>query len=263
VIDNTTERYGFFQVDRNSMADVPVMSDDGEFDDIYQQQICTAHWYGLTPEDRNENVENALTPLMGGLEIYRYFVMNMKDIGKVNDAIGGVTVTIPTDMTAVDPAFKEGAVIHLTGDQAEEFVRARTSLEDDTNEARMSRQEQYLENAYTMVLERLKESPEFINDIYDSLQGVFETDGNGRDISRITNQIVNYESMGFNTFDGKVKIGNTIDDGLEHEECYVDEASILEQLSKVIDLREDDTSSDDTTDNSDEDIFIDPDDIEK
>jgi anionic cell wall polymer biosynthesis LytR-Cps2A-Psr (LCP) family protein len=203
---------------------------------------------------------------MGGLEIYRYFVMNMKDIGKVNDAIGGVTVTIPTDMTAVDPAFKEGAVVHLTGDQAEEFVRARMGLDDATNASRMERQKQYLENAYTMVLERLKESPEFINDIYDTLRGVYETDGTGRDISRITNQLVNYESVGFNKFDGKVKLGTTIDDGLKHEEFYVDEASILEQLRKVIDIREDDTSSEDIDedtddeDDSENDVFHDPDD---
>jgi anionic cell wall polymer biosynthesis LytR-Cps2A-Psr (LCP) family protein len=162
-------------------------------------------------------------------------------------------------MTSVDPAFVEGATVHLTGDQAEKFVRARTSLENDTNAARMERQSQYIQNAFSMMLDCMKENPEYISDLYDTLQGAYETDGNGKDISRLTNQIVNYDSMGFNTFEGETKLGDTIDDGLLHEECYVNEASIVEQLSKVIDLREDTSSEDDTEAVDEGDVFGDPD----
>ena len=47
-------------------------------------------------------------------------------------------------MTAIDPAFVQGRTLTLNGTQAESFVRARKSMEDDTNLARMARQRQYL-----------------------------------------------------------------------------------------------------------------------
>jgi anionic cell wall polymer biosynthesis LytR-Cps2A-Psr (LCP) family protein len=260
IIDRTTEKYAFYQIDRNTMTDVPVLNDDGEFDDFITQQITTAHWYGFTPEERNENLANAVVSLMGGMPFDTYYVMNLKDIGTFNDAIDGVTVTIPTDMTAVDPAFKEGATVHLEGDQAEKFVRARMSLKDDTNSARMSRQEQYIKNAYNMVLDRLRQNPEYISDIYDSVKGIFETNGTGRDISRVTNEIVQYENQGFLRFDGETRLGDTMDDGEEHEEFYPDPESIVSNLRKVINLSEYESSEDDEDDEDDE-KFIDPDDL--
>jgi LCP family protein required for cell wall assembly len=258
IIDRTTEKYGFYQIDRNTMTDVPVLNDQGEYDDFLVQQICTAHWYGFTPEERDENLANTVVSLMGGMPVDTYYVMNLKDIGTVNDALGGVTVTIPTDMTKADPAFTQGATVHLEGDQAEKFVRSRMGLEDDTNAARMSRQQQYMENAYNMLIEQLRQNPEYINDIYDSCKGVFETDGNGSDLSRVTNEIIQFESQGFLRFDGETRLNDTMNDGIKHEEFYVDHDSMIDSLRKVIDLREDETS---TEDEEEDEIFIDPDDL--
>jgi anionic cell wall polymer biosynthesis LytR-Cps2A-Psr (LCP) family protein len=236
------------------------MSDAGDFADFFTQQICTSHWYGNDAQERNDNLANSVTALLGGFPVGRYYVMSMEDIGTVNDAIGGVTVTIPTDMTVADPAFTEGASVHLEGDQAEKFLRARMDLEDDTNAARMSRQEQYIKNAYSMIIDKVKENPEYINDLYQGLEGVFETDGNGKDLSKATNRMIQFENNGFIRFDGKTKLGDTFGDGEEHEETYVDEQSILEELKKVVNLE--DYVDTEEVDEEEEEMFIDPDDVE-
>jgi anionic cell wall polymer biosynthesis LytR-Cps2A-Psr (LCP) family protein len=239
LIDNTTKRYGFYQIDRNSMCEVSIISENGSFSDYVTQQLCTAHWYGMNDDERNENLVTSTSMLVGGLPLDKYYVMNMKDIGTVNNAIGGVTVTIPTDMTAVDPAFVKDATVHLTDKQAEEFVRARMALDDDTNAARMSRQTQYMQNAYSMVISQLRENPEYINDIYQGLEGVFQTNGTGKDISNVTNEMIQFENAGILTFDGEVRDHDTLGDGEIHEEFFVNEESMLTELRKVMNIEED------------------------
>ena len=94
MIDNTTEKFAFYPVSRNTMVYVPVMNKNGDIQDYAFEQICTAHWYGHDEEERNWNLAEAAEDLLGGLEIDGYYVLNMKDVGKVNDTIGGVSVDI-------------------------------------------------------------------------------------------------------------------------------------------------------------------------
>jgi anionic cell wall polymer biosynthesis LytR-Cps2A-Psr (LCP) family protein len=246
LIDHSTKSYAFYQVDRNTIVDVPVMNAQGDFDDYFPEQICLAHWYGYDDDTRNENLVNAAFDVFGGLDLDKYYVMGMEDIDTINDAIGGVTVTIDSDLTKIDPAFKDGATVHLDGAQAEKYLRARMGLDDATNAARMKRQRQYMDNAYTMIISQLRENPEYINDLYDSLKDVFQTNGQGKDISRITNCIVNYDNKGTITFDGKTELNDTIGEGIEHEEFYLDYDSVYRGLSQVMNLEEDTEAEEDS-----------------
>ena len=71
-------------------------------------------------------------------------------------------VEIPEDMTHVDPAFVAEAAVHLTGEQAEKFVRVRRRMEDDTNTARMSRHRIYLESFRKQAQMAYDYDPEFV-----------------------------------------------------------------------------------------------------
>lgn len=241
ILDNTTEKYGFYQIDRNTMVDVPVVNDEGDIQDFALQQVCTAHWYGFDEEQRNDILCMAVSDTIGGLETDGYYVLNMKDIGEVNDAIGGVTVDIETDMTDLDPAFKEGATLHLNGKQAENFLRARMGVGDGTNQSRMERQQQYMQRAYSMVIDQLRENPDYINDLYAQLNEKVESDGTGKRVSQIADKIMRYESQGFISFSGKTEINDTMDEGITHEEFYQDPASVLSGLRKVMNIKEDES----------------------
>ena len=69
LIDNTTERYAFIQIDRNTMTLVDVLDENGESTGAVTEQICIAHWYGRTDEQRNNNTVAAVCRLLGGLLI--------------------------------------------------------------------------------------------------------------------------------------------------------------------------------------------------
>lgn len=260
LIDNTTEKYGFYQIDRNTMVEVAVpdyaseeTDEDSEEDasadedeeagaaepGTFLEQICIAHWYGKTAEERNNNLANAVSELLGGIQIDGYYVLNMKDIGSVNNAIGGVTVTIEDDMTGIDPAFAKGASVLLSDSQAEKYLRARMSLKDDSNSARMKRHQQYMQNAYNMLIGQLRENPEYINDLYDRIEPLIQSDGEIK-LSKLTNQLVEYTGQGILKFEGKSRKADTLGDGKEHEEFYPEQKSIVTNLKKVIDMARDD-----------------------
>ena len=68
---------------------------------------------------------DAVSNLFYGMPINGYVALNMNAVAMINDAVGGVTVTVPEDMAQVDPSFAEGAAVTLTGDQALKFTRYR------------------------------------------------------------------------------------------------------------------------------------------
>ena len=104
-----------------------------------------------------------------------------------------------------------------------------------------------IEKAYGMVIDQLRENPEYINDLYANLSDKIESDGTGKRISLIADKIMRYEGQGFISFTGTTKENDTIGEGIIHEEFYQDPTSVLSGLRKVINMKEytEDESEDD------------------
>lgn len=238
LVDNTTEKFGFLQIDRNSMVDMVVPDESGNDSDLETMQICISHWYGKTQEDRNYYTSSAVATLLGDLEVDNVYSLEMTQIGAVNHAIGGVEVDIQTDLTKVDPAFVEGTTVRLSDEQAEKFVRARSGVGKGTNAERMERQAQYMQKVYNLVMNQARENPEYLDNLYGQLKGKVYSGDSTKNFSRLTKQLTEYESQGIMRFKGKTKVHDTLGEGIEHEEFYVSETSILESLQKIMNLKE-------------------------
>lgn len=78
------------------------------------------------------------------MPIAGYVSLDIAGIHAINDAVGGVTITVPEDYTYIDSAFQKGAEITLTGDLAELYVRYRDINQEGSNNERMRRQTQYI-----------------------------------------------------------------------------------------------------------------------
>ena len=74
--------------------------------------------------------------------------LSMDAVPILADLVGGVPVTIDTDMTAVDPRLLEGETVTLEGELALSYVRARQIVSDGTNQSRMARQERFLQASW-------------------------------------------------------------------------------------------------------------------
>ena len=241
-VDVKTGKYGYLQINRDTMTDVTRPgwgSGDPE-----RQQICTAHWYGQNEEECDKNTVNVVSTMLGNLQIDGYYTIHMSDVGRLNDAVGGVKLTIDEDLTAADPSLEKGKTLVLDDIQAQTYVRARMNVGDGENTSRMRRQRVYLTAFLDQALAKLKANPSFVNDLFSELEGIAVTDISGEDISVIAESIRTGESCGILQIEGKVKMGIAPYDGEEHSEFHAKTASIVKQMKTLYSLESDEDEAD-------------------
>ena len=112
-------------LDRDAMVEMKTYGVFGHPAGTRVMQLCLAQAYSGVNTPGTVNTVETVEKLLQGIEIHHYVVMDMSAIPLVNDAIGGVEVTLKDDFTSYDPAMKAGATLRLIGKQAEFFVRGR------------------------------------------------------------------------------------------------------------------------------------------
>ena len=237
VIDHTDNTIGYIQIDRNTVTYVNELDVDGSV--IYRRelQICTAHWYGRSPEMSAENTVEAVKNYLGGLEdIDGYFVINMSDIGTLNHTVGGVEITVEDDLDASDAELAKGSTLVLDDAQAERFLRARMGVGEGTNAERMVRQRQYMASFFNRVKEKTMENPRFGVELWDMLKGVAVSNMNGNDFSRIAQKLLKGTDKGIHTIKGETIEGTLLGDDTPHEEFYPDETSVRDEMIDMFSL---------------------------
>lgn len=176
VLDNRRETITPIQIDRDTMAEITVLGVLGDAAGTLTTQLCLQHGFGDGGEESCELTREAVSALMLGVEIDYYVAVNMDGISMLNDLVGGVTVTVSDDLSALDAAMVPGATLTLNGEQAETFVRARRSVGDGTNASRMARQRVYLSALAEQILACMDADGGFIGDVFDEMQPVMVTD---------------------------------------------------------------------------------------
>ena len=240
VINKTKNTHGFVQIDRDTMTDVVRIGEDGndEAVDIEEEQICVSTWFGKDLDQGLYNLTESVYNVLGGLPIDGYYSINMDDIGKLNHAVGGVTVTVEDDLTHLDKALKPGATVHLTDEQAKIFVRSRMSVGDGTNESRMRRQRTYMDALLAQSKEKMASDKSYVSDVYNAMHEVATTNIPGNRVSAIANLIYKTEPLGIKDIDGKHSEGKLSGDEKNYMQFYADEDSILEILTELCGLGE-------------------------
>ncbi len=222
VIDHDTESYSIIQFNRDTMADVIITEYyDGSFDTRYEQ-LALAFVYGMDFEQSSEYTMYALSKLLHDTQIDHYVTITMDAIPILNDQVGGVTVTIPEDMSMDDPAMVEGATITLSGEQADIFVRARRELDDPTNINRMSRQRTYIDAWGDLAISKMKEDDDFAIDLILTLSNYLYSDMDASKLSNTADMLSDYTNNGIITIDGESV------EGEKYMEFYIDEDSLLD-----------------------------------
>lgn len=222
VVDHTNMTYQNLPINRNTICDVRWYDVDGEDMGTSQIQIAFAHAVGDGGAFSCENAVEAVSNYLGGVEIQSYIAMNMSSIPTINQLVGGVTVTIEDDFSTADPSLVKGETITLTDKQAETFVRARMNMADDsTNEARMRRQQVYLDALRSQMLEKAKADAEYALDAYESLEHEMVTNMNGKAFSRLVNGLTECKYL------GPIEITGTIgEDDLGYATFVADKDSV-------------------------------------
>ena len=197
VVDHTNMTYRYLPINRNTICDVRWYDVDGNDMGTSEIQIAVSHAVGDGGTFSCENTVEAVSNYLGGVEIQNYIAMNIASIKTINQLVGGVTVTIEDDFSAIDPSLVKGEVITLTDEQAETFVRARMSMkDDDTNEARMHRQQVFIDALCEQMLKKAKADGDYALEVYRRLEPEMVTEMNGKAFSRLINGLTECENLG-------------------------------------------------------------------
>ena len=195
-VDHKNKTYQAIQLNRETMTGIQTYNADGTKDTIAEAQICLAHSYGKTEQGRCLNTVDAVSGLLFNMRVDHYISLRMDAISILNDQVGGVTVTVPAGLEAADPAFKEGAKVKLQGKQAELFVRSRMSLENDTNEFRMERQQIFMKAWMEQANAKMDIDSGFALGLVLSLSAYMTSDMSANALSDLANQLKEYKNLG-------------------------------------------------------------------
>lgn len=197
-------------IDRDTMTQVSTYGVFGNPAGERQMQICLAQAFSGRDVTSSRNTASAVTNLLGGVKVNHYVTMDISGIALLNDTMGGVTVTLEDDLTALDPLMKKGETILLKGEMAEHFVRGRMTVADGTNAARMRRQRTYLEALLDQFKAKMEGNAAFLEQVFETLSGHLESDASDNVLLSDVNAYYGYNWKELKTLPGAHRVG---DDG--------------------------------------------------
>lgn len=209
VIDDNRDTIQPVHINRDTMAEITVLNVMGQESGTRRAQICLAHGFGDGREQSCELLARAVSKRMLDAPIDHYAVMNLDGIAALNDALGGVEVTLEEDFTAYDPEMTAGKTMRLKGKQAEVFVRQRYFVGEQTNTARMQRQQSYMRKAAQELRGRLEENPNFLVSLFSVLEPYLVTDMGRGKIANLSSSAAQYELLPMLELEGETVLSES------------------------------------------------------
>ena len=219
IFDEKNESWSILQLNRDTMLDIPVLGIGGKEAGTIYGQLALAHTYGSGLEDSCINTRKAVSKFLGGISIDYYIAMNMDAVVILNDAVGGVTVTVTDDFSEVDPTIKKGEIT-LRGEQTLNFVRDRKNIGDQKNATRMIRQQEYMDGFREALRMKLDEGSGFVADTYSEVAPYLVSDCPINTLTTMIDRYEEYEFTGVITPEGENVRGEI------YYEFYADEEKL-------------------------------------
>ncbi len=219
VADHAADTYCAIPINRDTMAEITTLGLDGKKTGTIVAQLALAHTYGTGGKDSAENTAEAVSKYLYSNKIDHYIAVTMDAVSIINDAVGGVTVTVLDD---INQDLVKGETVTLMGQDALAYVRARGGLEDSTNVHRMERQQQYLEGLKKAFEKLAQNNSSAFSEVLLSASEYMTSDCTVNELSRIYNLTKDYEFKGFVEIPGESKTGE------EFMEFYTDEDKLRE-----------------------------------
>lgn len=175
--DTARNELKVLMIPRDTITEITYLNPDGTVKGKELEHLSLAFAHGDGMHESCKNITEATSELLYGLKIDHYFAADMEAIGLLNDAVGGVTVTVPMfGMEHAGEAFKPGEKITLKGDLAERFVRYRDTNTDHSAIYRMNQQKEYLTQYFAALQEASKTDSRIIETLFGLIEDHMVTD---------------------------------------------------------------------------------------
>ena len=227
VVDTATGKVSIITVPRDTMVDIDLYSTDGKFLRTENMQVCLSYAYGDGTESSCKNTTTALSRILANVPIEKYFVLDLKGIAPLNDAIGGVTVESLYDFP--DQNIKKGDKVTIMGDFAETYVRKRDTNTINASLNRTARQSQYIK-AYAEQLRKAVTSDfSTVSNLYNTASKYSQTNISLSDVTYLASVVLQHGVTEVNqyTIDGEMKASSEVSEDV-FAEYYADSDSVME-----------------------------------
>lgn len=230
-LDTDTGKTKIFAIPRDIVTDIGIYNASGEYLGTEKHQLCLSYAYGDGRETSCKNTVTAVSRLFYQLPINTYFAIDISAIDDLNDAVGGVTVTLK-DNYFYDTNFVRryaGETITLYGANASKYVRVREVSDLESTTDRMSRQINYLEAFTSKALSMTKQDLSTPVTLYNIVQENSETNLTTSTITALATCLI---SNGVTDIEF-IKVPGTLTSDGTYAEYVVDEEAFYEMILDV------------------------------
>ena len=220
IVNDETKEANILQINRNAMTELDIYGELGSVEKTVNGQICLQYAYCTGGTRSCLAQKRTVEDLLFRISIDGYFAMSLPGIAEVNDALGGVDVTMSQDYTWINPVFVQGTTVHLKGELATQFVQYRDTNVFNSVEDRMNRQTAYMASLINM-LKNIDENT-LLSTLNDYVGNRILTDLK-------TNELRSLVSCHYNT-DTILTLPGEMVQGEEYEEYNVDNTALQDMI---------------------------------
>ncbi len=227
-LDTDTGETTIIGVPRDIVTDIGIYSSKGEYMRTEKHQICLAYAYGDGRKTSCLNTVTAVSRLFYQLPINSYFSIDISAIAKLNNAVGGVRVTM-IDNSFYDTDLVqhfEGETLTLWGDNARKYVQHRDVNRLESSSERMQRQINYLNSFTKKALSKTKKDLKTPIKLLDIINKNSETNLDATTITAFASCLV---TNGVSEVEFTKVPGHLESDGT-YAQYIVDEAKLYEMI---------------------------------
>ena len=232
VLDDDAKTIKLINISRDSMVPVHVYATDGSYVEDRTEQLALQYAYGDGRDWSCQLMEQAVSDLFYGLPINGYCALSMNSIADLNDAVGGVTVTVPEDLAVMQPKlFTAGTTVTLKGELAYHFVHDRDYKSADvaSNNKRIARQKAYAVAFVNQFKQGMKEDLSLPVKLYQTAEKQMVTSISLDQAVYLCTEYMNssFDTDNIYTIEGEVTMGE------KYAEFHVDDDALYQLILDV------------------------------
>lgn len=225
-LDPTAQTMKMTAIPRDTITEIETYDASGNSVGKSKNHLALAYAYGDGGKKSGELTVAAVSNLLYQLPIHGYAAIRMDAVEKLNDSVGGVTVTLPEEMQINGMTYEAGQSVTLTGSQALSYVRTRDIEAAGANLQRMERQKGYAVSFIQSAKQALKKNPTLAATLYQDITADMVTNIGLDEAVYLASML---PQMQFSAEDIQTVQG-TIRQGKKYEEYYADEDALQELI---------------------------------
>ena len=196
VLDPANNKLSVIAVSRDTMTEIATYDAKGNYIGDSLNHLGLEYAFGDGKETSCQYMVDAVSKLFYGIPINGYVAFNMSTISQLNDAVGGVTVTVPEDENI---SVAEAKMRKQLDEQNDKYVRLYAEYDNYRKRSAKEKTDAYTDayatavKAFLPLLDNLERALEYekdnegfrmivkqMNDIFDKL-GVKEIESDGKE----------------------------------------------------------------------------------